>query len=105
MTATTCLIGVSYRHPKRLKRKLVSEGAGGLVHGNRGRSSPRALDGAIAQRIIALSCEKYANFNDTHFTGKLNEMEDITVSRDTVKRLGVLRGSSQKGQGGHRHVL
>jgi transposase len=88
---------VSYRHSKRLKRKLVSEGAGGLVYGNRGRFSPRAaLNGAIAQRIIALSCEKYENFNDTHFTGKLNEMEDITVSRDTVKRLRRAQGIKPK---------
>jgi molybdenum-dependent DNA-binding transcriptional regulator ModE len=56
------LMAISYRHAKRLKRKLVSEGARGLVHGNRGRPSPRALNGAIAQRIIALSREKYANF-------------------------------------------
>ncbi len=33
-------MGVSYRHAKRLKKKLVAEGAKGLVHGNRrGRNS------------------------------------------------------------------
>jgi hypothetical protein len=31
------VMGVSYRHGKRLKRKLVIEGARGLVHGNRVR--------------------------------------------------------------------
>jgi transposase len=49
------VIGVSYRHGKRLKRKLATEGARGLVHGNRGRPSPRTLNGELAQRIIALS--------------------------------------------------
>ncbi|UCE33150.1 MAG: helix-turn-helix domain-containing protein, partial [Deltaproteobacteria bacterium] len=78
---------ISYRHAKRLKRKLVSEGAKGLVHGNRGRPSPRALNAELAQRIIALSREKYANFNDTHFTEKLKQAEGITVGRDTVRRL------------------
>jgi transposase len=81
------VIGVSYRHAKRLKRKLISEGARGLVHGNRGRPSPKALNAELAQRIIALSRERYANFNDTHFTEKLNELEGITVGRDTVRRL------------------
>ena len=80
------LMAISYRHVKRLKRKLVSEGARGLVHGNRGRPSPRALNGAIAQRIIALSREKYANLNDTHVTEKLKEAEGITAGRDTVGR-------------------
>ena len=81
------VIGVSYRHAKRLKRKLATEGARGLVHGNRGRPSPRALNAELAQRVIALSREKYANFNDTHFTEKLNQAEGITVGRDTVRRL------------------
>ena len=38
-------MGVSYRHGKRLKKKLVTEGAKGLVHGNRGGSS-KARPGA-----------------------------------------------------------
>ena len=90
------VMGISYRHAKRLKRKLISEGARGLVHGSRGRPSPRALNGAIAQRIIALSREKYVNFNDTHFTEKLNEAEGITVSRDTVRRLRRTNGIAAK---------
>lgn len=90
------VIGVSYRHGKRLKRKLATEGARGLVHGNRGRPSPRALNAELAQRIIALSREKYANFNDTHFTEKLNELEGITVGRDTVRRLRRNNGITPK---------
>jgi len=43
------LMGVSYRHAKRLKRKLISEGAKGLIHGNRGRPSPRALNRELAE--------------------------------------------------------
>jgi transposase len=90
------VIGVSYRHAKRLKRKLISEGARGLVHGNRGRPSPKALNAELAQRIIALSRERYANFNDTHFTEKLNELEGITVGRDTVRRLRRNNGITPK---------
>jgi len=40
---TDNLMGVSYRQAKRLKKKLISEGAKGLIHGNRGRPSPKAL--------------------------------------------------------------
>jgi len=90
------VMAISYRHAKRLKRKLISKGARGLVHGNRGRPSARALNGTIAQRIIALSREKYASFNDTHFTEKLNEVEGITVSRDTVRQLRRTNGIAPK---------
>jgi len=86
LNEASSVIGVSYRHGKRLKRKLATEGARGLVHDNRGRPSPRALIGELAQRIVALSREKYANLNDTHVTEKLKEAEGITAGRDTVGR-------------------
>jgi len=78
---------VSYRHAKRLKRRFRLYGAKGLIHGNRGRPSPNALDHELAKNIIELSRNKYKNFNDTHFTEKLREIECITVGRDTVRRL------------------
>jgi transposase len=90
------LMRVSYRHAKRLKRKLATEGAGGLVHGNRGRPSARALHPELSQRIIELSETTYTTFNDTHFTEKLNEVEGITVSRDTVRRLRRANGIKPK---------
>jgi len=90
------VIGVSYRHGKRLKRKLATEGARGLVHGNRGRPSARALNPELAKRIIELSQKTYTTFNDTHFTEKLSEVEGITVSRDTVRRLRRANGITAK---------
>ena len=90
------MMGVSYRHAKRLKKRLISEGARGLVHGNRGRPSARALHPELAKRIIELSRKTYTTFNDTHFTEKLNEVEGITVSRDTVRRLRRCNGITAK---------
>ena len=90
------MMGVSYRQAKRLKKKLATEGARGLVHGNRGRPSARALHPELAKRIIKLSQKTYTTFNDTHFTEKLNEVEGITVSRDTVRRLRRANGIKPK---------
>jgi len=93
---TDSLMGVSYRQAKRLKKKLISEGARGLIHGNRGRPSPRALSHELAETILNLSLTTYTNFNDTHFTEKLREEEGITVSRDTVRRLRRANGIKPK---------
>jgi transposase len=38
------LLGLSVRSVWRLKRRFATEGPAGLVHGNRGRSSPRRID-------------------------------------------------------------
>ena len=90
------VIGVSYRQAKRLKKKLNTLGAKGLVHGNRGRPSPRVLSRERVTRIVELSQKTYSAFNDTHFTEKLNEVEGITVSRDTVRRLRRANGIKPK---------
>jgi len=93
---TDSLMGVSYRHAKRLKKKLISEGARGLIHGNRGRPSPRALNSELVDKILDLSLTTYTHFNDTHFTEKLREEEGITVGRDTVRRLRRTNGIKPK---------
>jgi transposase len=90
------VMGVSCRQAKRLKKKLNTLGAKGLVHGNRGRPSPRALNDELATRIIELSRTTYSGFNDTHCTEKLIEIEGITVSRDTVRRLRRANGIQPK---------
>lgn len=82
-----CIMGVSYRQARRLKRRLELHGAVGLMHGNRGRASPNAMKRAVREAIVALSEGVYADFNDTHFTEKLNEVEGIKVSRETVRQL------------------
>ena len=87
---------ISYRHAKRLKKKYLSQGAKGLIHGNRGRPSPRALSCKLAEKIIELSLTKYTNFNDTHFTEKLRQVEDIIIGRDTVRKLRRSNGIKPK---------
>lgn len=89
-------MGVSYRHAKRLKKRLELHGARGLIHGNRGRPAPNAVKPAVKERIIELSKDPYANFNDTHFTEKLNEQEGIRISRGTVRRLRRANGMKPK---------
>ena len=96
LKGASMLMGVSYRHAKRLKQKLKALGARGLVHGNRGRPSPRALNCELAEWIIELSVTTYSNFNDTHFTEKLREIEGISIGRDTVRRLRRTNGIAPK---------
>jgi len=89
-------MGLSYRQAKRVKKKFETEGAKGLVHGNRGHLSPRGLDCALRERILELSRTRYKEFNDTHFTEKLREVEDVKVSRETVRRLRRSEGIKPK---------
>src|ERR1039457_7128959 len=53
------LVGVSYRHAKRLWKRYREEGAQGLKHRNAGRASARAKPARFRRRVMRLVREKY----------------------------------------------
>lgn len=84
-------LGRSHRQMQRLRKRVGTHGAAGVVHGNAGRAPKHKTPELIRARIVALWREKYVGFNDQHFTEKLIESEGLDVSRETVRR--VLRGA------------
>ena len=90
------VMGVSYRHAKRLKREYALKGAEALTHGNRGRTPWHALSSEVRNRVLELSQGPYADFNDTHFTEMLFEREGIDLGRETVRRLRRVAGIPPK---------
>ena len=100
------LLGLSLRQTRRVIAAYRKEGAAlacyvpgqaGLAHGNRGRLSARRIPEAIRKEILELVRSRYQDYNDTHFTEKLEELHDIKVSRSTVRRLrrSIGQGSPQ----------
>jgi transposase len=80
-------IGVCYRQAKRIRRVLAEKGMRGLIHGNTGRPSHHRLSEVLRQRVLQLSKELYADFNDTHFREKLGEEKGVVLSRETVRKI------------------
>jgi transposase len=87
---------VSYRHAKRLLARFRRLGAAGIVHGNRGKPASNRIDQGLRQKILSLSAQRYAAFNDTHFTEQLADCEHIQISRETVRRLRRTAGIAPK---------
>jgi transposase len=81
------LLGISIRHARRLLRTYERDGPAGLVHGNRGRRSARRLSDDVRGQVVSLARDKYAGFNQQHFTEKLAEDEGLTLSRTSVRRI------------------
>ncbi len=81
------LLCLSVRQIKRLKRRLREDGEAALAHANRGRPSPRRLPERTRQAVLRLYRTKYAGFNDHHLCEKLNEVEGLVLSRETLRRL------------------
>jgi len=90
MAEGSAALGLSERQLWRLRGAFVEAGPAGLVHGNRGRPSPRRLEPERRARIVELR-ERYGPINDTHFGELLAEREGITIGRESVR--AILRGA------------
>src|SRR2546423_927845 len=74
------------RPGQRLKLRVRTEGAGGLLHRGRGQPSLRRLAATITAAIDNLLQTRYRDFNDCHATEKLREQEGLCISRELVRR-------------------
>ena len=81
------LLQLSERQVQRLKQRYRPDSIAWVQHGNRGRSMPWALPLPQQQLILSLARGKYQGFNDSHLTEKLCSEENLSVSRETVRRL------------------
>jgi transposase len=81
------LLHLSERQVQRLKRRYQPDSVGWVQHGNRGRSMPWALPLPQKRLILTLARGKYQGFNDSHLAEKLHSEENLTVSRETVRRI------------------
>jgi transposase len=80
-------IGVSIRQVKRLKLRVNVQGAKGLIHGNRGKTSNRKLDPKIIAKAEKYLQEKYSGFGPTLAAEKLAEIQQIKISKESVRQL------------------
>jgi transposase len=78
-------LGMSYRHAKRLRKRLTDRGVAGLLHGNRDRIPANKTSEELRSAVVSLSNEKYKDFNDTHFWEMLCGVEGVEVSRETAR--------------------
>jgi transposase len=79
-------LGVSVRHVKRLLKALKKRGDKAVIHGLRGRPSPRRLPEATKQETIRILSEPvYAGFGPTLAAEYLHDKHGISVSKETLR--------------------
>ncbi|MEK9130171.1 MAG: helix-turn-helix domain-containing protein, partial [Patescibacteria group bacterium] len=100
-------IGISTRHIRRLKSRVIKSGAQGFAHRNRGKNSNRKLDNGILEKTKKCLKEKYYDFGPTFAAEKLNEIDKIKLSKETVRNIMInidLWKSKPKKQPKNRHI-
>ena len=80
-------LALSVRQVRRLKRRVGTEGPRGVIHRSRGRASPTRLADALRAEVTRLYREVYTGWNMQHFGEWLAREHDLTVSRESLRRL------------------
>ena len=86
------LLELSERHVRRLVKRVRLKGMRGLIHGNRGRPSPRKMSPEMVERIASLIAERYPDFGPLHAAEKLWERHQVRVSREKARRIMMAKG-------------
>ena len=98
------VLGISERQCYRIKARVSRNGAKGVVHGNRGQACKHKTEEEAVKQIVELARGKYQGFNDHHLTEKLQEQEQIELSREKVRRILRAHGiASPKKRRGIKH--
>lgn len=101
-------LNLSLRQTQRLKAQVVEKGIEGIVHRSRGKPSNRKLSDDIHDEIIRLIHEKYISCKPTFISEKLEEINEIIVSKETVRSLMIAeklwKVSSRKSSEKKRHT-
>ncbi len=81
--------GLSVRQFRRLRRtyESVSDNIQVVIHGNTERRPANRHADRLVAEVLRLRRDKYAGFNDTHFTEKVVEVHGLKISRRSVQRL------------------
>jgi hypothetical protein len=86
------LLELSERHIRRLVKRVRLKGIRGLVHGNRGRPSPRKMSVEFEERIASIIGGRYPDFAPLHAAEKLRERHKLRVSREKVRLIMMAKG-------------
>ena len=81
------VLGISCRQVKRLCRSEREQGAIGLISKRWGRASTNRTSDAIKQQIIVLAQTKYVDFGPTFMAEKLEELDNIDLSKETIRKI------------------
>ncbi len=78
---------VSERQFRRYVSACRLKGATGLLHGDRGKPSPRRIPDTVRQRVKDLMLGEYREYNTSHIRDVLQEEHDIDLSYSCVWRI------------------
>lgn len=81
------ILGVTYRHARRIHKRFISDGAWGVTHAARGKFSNNSLPQEFRENVINLYKEHLKDYGPTLAAEVLKEEYDVAIHRETLRRL------------------
>lgn len=85
-------LGLTVRQIERLVVRYRAEGPVGLISRHRNRTGNRALKASVAESVVRILRDQYADFGPTLATEKLPSRHNILVAKETVRQLQIASG-------------
>jgi len=86
------LLGVTRRQVFRLQKAFLAEGPAALASRKRGQPGNRRAPGGTRREVLAIICERYADFGPTLAAEKLAQCHGLPFSRETLRLWMVAEG-------------
>src|ERR1051325_3068958 len=98
------VLGLSYRHTRRIYKRYVEEGDQGLVHRSRGKKSNRAYRDQYRKEVIGRYKARNEGFGPTLGSEKLEEEDGLKVDHERLRRWLIREGlwAKHRRRGKHR---
>ena len=80
------VLSLSVRQIRRLKTKVKLSGDPVIIHGNRGKPSPRKFSDKFRREVITIMHQKYHDFGPTFASEKLETNDGRKVNRETLRQ-------------------
>ena len=88
-----CLMGLkSVRQVRRIKKRILEEGAKGIKHRSRGKPGNRKLDETLVKECMTKIREKYSDFKPTFAAEKLLDNHNLKIGREKLRQLMTKEG-------------
>ncbi len=96
-------LSLSYRQAKRITKRVRIEGDKGIIHKLRGQPSKRKIPNKLKDKIIKLCRTRYKGFGPTFAVEKLFEIEEIKLSKETLRNWLIQEGLWQRRRKRKKH--
>lgn len=79
-------LGLSLRQTKRVRKRYLNQGEKGLISLKRGKVSNRKICEETRNKVLTLMRERYIDFGPTLASEKLNSLDNIEISAETLRK-------------------